>query len=69
MEEKRNQMETLFNAEIRGQKYGTWNPGIPDHTRGLELTEMNGCTSLHTQLVFYVLNQIGDAMLNSLRIW
>lgn len=23
MEEKRNQMETLFNAEIRGQKYGT----------------------------------------------
>ena len=23
MDEKRNQMETLFNAEIRGQKYGT----------------------------------------------
>ena len=42
---------------------------MPDYMRGSTMLGMNGVTSLHTQLVFYVLNQIGDAMLNSLRIW
>lgn len=53
MEEKRNQMETLFNAEIRGQKYGTWGSGMPDYMLGFELEEMNGVTSLHIQLFLY----------------